>query len=112
MPYTPAKGGTLLIPSGPPNDSARLHLHVILTDRCENGQHLMVCIESIIDGVFHDDACELEPHSHPFIKKKSYVNYRRAKTISSKLLQKCVDGWLYKPKEPISDQLLSEICEG
>ena len=112
MPYESKIRDTLLIPSGPANDPDRMHLHGVLTEKCENSCHFVVCIESIIDGAYHDDTCEVEPGEHEFIKKKSYVNYRRAQVCKADRLKKMVDGWVYRPKEPLSQQLWERMCQG
>lgn len=112
MPYAPKRGDTLLIPSGPSHDPDRMHLHCVLTGACGEEMHLVVCIESIVEGAFHDPTCELADGEHEFVTKPSYVNFRRTQCFKVARLTKMVDGWLYKPKPPLSEALLERICEG
>ena len=112
MPFVPNAKGTLLIPSGPPHDPDRLHLHVILTEACPEGMHLVGSISSIRDGQFHDPTCVIEAEEHRFINRPSYVLYRRTTTIRGGHMAICVDGWLFKPDDPVSDDLYQRICAG
>ncbi len=112
MPYQVAKRGTLLIPSGPVNNPDQLHLHVILTDSCENNRHLLINISTIRDDTFHDPTCVIELGEHPSVTEQSWVVYRRAMTLHADHIIKCVDGWSFKPKEAVSEELFSRICNG
>lgn len=112
MPYQAVKGNTLLIPSGPVNNPDQLHLHVILTDSCENNRHLLVNISTIRDDAFFDSTCVVEPGEHPSVPKRSWVVYRRAMTLHADYIKKCVDGWSFKPKEVVPKGLFSRICDG
>lgn len=112
MAFRPGKKQTLLIPSGPPNNPDQLHLHVILTDQCEDALHLVVSVATVKAGQFHDKTCILKPGEHPFIKNETYVEYRRVAQHRSNHISKCVDGWLYKPHEQVSDELFARICAG
>lgn len=112
MPYQPKRGDTLLIPSGPSHDPDRKHLHGILTEKCGDDLHLVVCVESIIPDAYHDPTCVLQIGEHKFITKPSWVNYQRTQCIKAVRLTKLVDGWLYTPKEPLTQALLDRICAG
>lgn len=112
MVYQPARGHTLLIPSGPQGDADRKHLFFIVTDECKDKQHLIVPISSVKPGIFYDPTCVIEPGAHPFITVQSYVLYRKADTILTSLLTKCVDGWLYLKKEDASPELVGRAFEG
>ena len=112
MAYQPAKRDTLLIPSGPPNNPDQLHLHVILTDCCENNRHLLVNISTIRGGGYYDPTLVIEPGEHPLVIEQSWVVYRRATTLHADHIKKCVDAWSFKPKEPVSEELFSRICDG
>ncbi len=112
MPYQAAKGGALLIPSGPVTNPDQLHLHVILTGVCENNRHLLVNISTIRDGAFYDSTCVIEPGEHPSVTKRSWVVYRRATILHADHIKKCVDGWSFKPTEAVPEGLFSRICDG
>ena len=112
MPYQAVKRGTLLIPSGPVIYPDQLHLHVILTDSCENNRHLLVNISTIRDGAFYDPTCVVEPGEHSSVTKRSWVVYRRAVTLHADYIKNCVDGWSFKPKEEVPEGLFARICDG
>ena len=38
--------------------------------------------------------------------------YRLLRTVPGNHLKKCVDGWTFHEKEPVSDDLFDRICEG
>jgi hypothetical protein len=112
MPYVVARGNALLVPSGSHNDPNRKHLFVVLTESCPAGEHLLVSVSSIKPNVFHDPACLISAGEHPFITVASFVEYRLARTIDAAHIVKCVDGWLYTPREPVSPPLLQRMCDG
>ena len=108
MAFTPAKKGTLLVPSGPTG----MHLHVILTDACQDGLHLRVPVSSIPKKGFHDPTCVIEPGEHSFIKRKSYVLYRLLTTTRAQHIVKCVKGLVFNVKDHVSNDLNDRICDG
>ncbi|MFA6279955.1 MAG: hypothetical protein WC612_04080 [Bdellovibrionales bacterium] len=107
MSYFPQKKGTLLVPSGNKN-----HLHVIMTDSCAEHKHLLVNVSTIYPETYYDNACVIEIGEHPFIKHPSYVVYRQARIDRTEHLIKCVNGWVFRPSQPVSDALLERIFEG
>ena len=102
MSFRTQKKGTLIIPSG-----GKDHLFVILTAKCDEGQHLLVNFSSIYEGAFHDDSCVVNEGEHPFINRSSYIVYRQARIDKATHLIKC-----FKPREPVSDELFKRICAG
>ncbi len=112
MPYEPARGHTLLIPSGTNQDPEKKHLFVLITDRCAAGSHMLVSLSTIREGVFHDPACVVDVGEHPFVKAQSFIEYRMARMDTAIHLQRCVDGWTFLPKENVSRELLEKICGG
>ena len=109
MPYTAERKGTLLIPSGPGETS---HLFGIVTDRCAAGEHLLLSITSVRQGIRHDPTCIVSAGEHPFILHDSYVAYRLAVVQSGERLARMVEGWVYKPKEDLSEELCERMLEG
>lgn len=98
------------MPSGP--TQAGNHLFVIMTDICPQGFHLLFSVSSIRAGQFHDKSCLVTVGDHSFVRHPSYVVYRLAEKRPATTLVKCVDGWLFMPKEPVSDELYSRIRAG
>jgi hypothetical protein len=112
MPYKPGRGKTLLIPSGTARDPNKKHLFVTLTDVCSDGQHLLVSISRVKEGVHHDDACMFEPGEHAFVREKSFAAYRLARIDTAAHLIRCVDGWEFTPKEDMPTALVDRMCAG
>ncbi|WP_432284133.1 hypothetical protein SLT36_20295 [Aminobacter sp. BA135] len=110
MTYAVAKKAALLMPSGPLEDGQ--HLYVIMTNPCDQGKSLLVSISSIKDGRFHDPACIIEVGEHPFVTKRSFVEYRLSRIIRCDHIAKCVAGWVFTPKAGVSDELFAKIEAG
>lgn len=112
MTYSPEPQNTLLLPSGTFESPDKKHLFIIMTKVCPNGQHLLLSSSSIKAGVKYDATCELETGCHSFITKPSYIVYAKTALVRSDLLIKCVDGWLYTPKERLADDVFARVCAG
>lgn len=100
----------MLLPSGPGADGQ--HLYAVITNPCDGSQSLLVSFSSIKPGRFHDPSCLVQPGEHEFIIKPTYVEYRMARIMRCDHIAKCVDGWTFTPKGPISDALLERIHNG
>lgn len=112
MTYSPEPQNTLLLPSGTFESPDKKHLFIIMTAVCQNGQHLLLSVSSIKESVKHDVTCELEVGCHPFITAASYIFYAKAAQVRSDLLVKCVDGWVYTPKERLADNVFQRVSAG
>lgn len=112
MTYSPEPQKTLLLPSGTFESPDKKHLFIIMTKVCANGQHLLLSVSSIKEGVKYDATCELQVGCHPFVTLPSYVFYAKASQVRSDLLIKCVDGWVYTPKERLADDVFGRVCAG
>lgn len=112
MPYSPVRKAALLIPSGSPQNPEAKHLYVILTDACADGFHLLGSVTSVHRGIFHDKTCIIQAGGHPFITHDSYFEYRRLRTVRGNHIETCVNGWVYSPKDPVTDALFDRICVG
>lgn len=112
MPYKPHKGGTLLIPSGSNANPDSKHLFVILNDACPQSQHALVSISTIRLGQYHDPSCIIDVGEHEFVREKSFVKYQMARLEKSDHLIKCVAGWTFTEKPPVSETLLVRIIAG
>jgi hypothetical protein len=108
MTYIPYKGGALLVPSGPHG----MHLFVIVTNRCQNGFHLLVSLTSIKPDKAYDPACTFNGGEHPFIEKRCYAYYRLAEQRSSASIAKAVSAGLFVPRADLGEPHLSAICAG
>ena len=112
MPYEPGRGKTLLIPSGTTRDPNKKHLFVTLTDACQDGQHLLVSLSRVKDGVHFDDGCVFECGEHAFVRNRSFAAYRLARIEKATHLAQCVDGWYFTPKDDMAPELVERMCQG
>ena len=112
MPYEPAQGKTLLIPSGTQIDPNKRHLFVILTDVCAEGQHLLVSLSRIREGVHFDPACVFEPGEHRFVRDRSFAAYRLARIEPAEKLIRHVEAWDFTPKDDMPVPLVDRMRAG
>jgi hypothetical protein len=110
--YKPAKGCTLLIPSGTAVDPDGKHLFVVVTNPCTGGFHLLVSVTSVKPNRQHDPTCLLEAGEHPFLDRQSYVFYAKAQQLGHAGIIKCVGSGLYITKESCTAGMLKKVCEG
>ncbi|MFZ4524204.1 MAG: hypothetical protein ACOYOE_01315 [Chlorobium sp.] len=85
---------------------------MILTEVCPEQCHLLVNFSSIYEGIYYDDAFVVNIGEHPFIKHPSYIEYRLAAIDKASHLLKCADSGYFMPKESVSTELYSRICNG
>ena len=114
--FLPFPRATLLIPSGPPSQPDQQHLFVIMTEPIIQPDATtlvaLVNITSVKLGLAIDPTCVLSPGSHPFIRRESYVEYRRARLEEcNKLLRGVRDGTLI-PHSLIDEPIFAHIAEG
>jgi len=110
--YVPEKRNTLLIPSGTFEDPERKHLFVIVTNKGENNSFLAVPVSSIKPDIYYDKTTLLPVGCHSFIRKPSYVLYEKADILKADRLIKCVEGWVYTPREKMPLPQFKAICNG
>lgn len=103
---------TLLVPSGSSANPDGKHLFVIVNDACPDGKHALVSFSTIREGQHYDPTCVLEPGAHDFVKQRSFVCYQFSRIDFTDHLIKCVQGWTFTEKPPVSDDLLAKIIAG
>jgi hypothetical protein len=104
----PPEGATLLVPSGP-----RKHLFVVLTKPSGLREHILIVgINSVRDGEYHDPACVLYAGDHPFLTRPSFVAYRFAKVVDGISIRQSVADGYFLPRERMSDDVFDRICHG
>lgn len=72
----------------------------------------MVNISSVRPDVPHDDACLIDCGEHPFVKRLSYVVYRRAWRVPLADLVAAVESNKMIPHRPVARELYDRICAG
>jgi len=114
--FLPLKRATVLAPSGPDSDPERKHLFVVLTNPTDVDKEtkalLMVPLSSIKQGLPYDASCVLHPGDHPFVKRESFVDYRRARIEDVKKILRGVKDDKLIPQEPIDAAIFARICQG
>ena len=107
------KRATLLIPSGPLSDPNRKHLFICLTDPAGVAKEtLMVSVSTIRTGLPADETCHLFDGDHPFIKHKSFVDYRNARIIAAEKLVKGVSQGLFTALDTLETSVFARVCYG
>jgi hypothetical protein len=109
--YTACKKGTLLIPSGTYHDPNRMHLFIICTDECINGNFALVPVSTWVNDIC-DASCKISSGEHPFITKNSYAFYRKARIESRVNLENGVAKSSFVARQDVSDNLLAKIRHG
>ncbi len=109
MPYEPYKNGTLLIPSGPADSK---HLFVVVTDKCDQGKHLLLNFTTVRPNLQYDATCVVEPGEHQFIRAQSYVAYRYAQIQDADRLARFVDNRYYQSSDDAPSALVERMIAG
>ncbi|MDM8559018.1 hypothetical protein [Candidatus Parabeggiatoa sp. HSG14] len=110
--YSLVKRGTILIPSGSSH-----HLHFI----CCNPVYypnvgkdcvLVVNISSTNPTIEYDQTCILKPEDHPFIKRPSYVYYRKADIYGANNIIRNVAEGTFITHQDCSEPVFEKILKG
>lgn len=107
------KRGTILVPSGPPDDLNRRHLFIFLTDPIgANRETLLVPIATIRTRESHDPTCRLFKGDHPFIHNESYVSYQFARIELADKIEHGVKSGILLPREILDGAIFARVCKG
>jgi hypothetical protein len=97
-------GDTLIIDE--PGTRLDSHLWVVISDPAENPEEI-VLVNFTTYRADKDQACIVERGDHPFISRRTCIEYRGAKTASARELQTLLDSGQissHKPaRAPITD---------
>lgn len=72
----------------------------------------MVPVNTVADGISHDDSCYLHYHDHPFIEHKSFVKYRFLDLRNADKLCAGVARGLFVPREELNEDIFEQVCHG
>jgi hypothetical protein len=89
-----------------------MHLHVVLTEACKDGMHLIASASSIKEDVYHDPTTVLAVGEHKFITKPSFIAYRLTCTMVAAHIEKMIKLNYYKPQLSVTDEICQRICDG
>jgi hypothetical protein len=106
-----ARGTSLLIPNtGPAHARDRDHLFFVLTNRCSNGNCLLVPLCSLTPKC--DQTCLLDVGDHAFIARPSFVFYAKMQIYSGSHLLDQMTAGLAEDRGLIPDKVFERICAG
>lgn len=107
---------TVLVPSGPPHDPNRMHLHIVLAGPCEASSGVdhvaWVSVQSVTEDAFHDPTCILDQGDHSFVSKPSWVNYRKSDLVEVDRVQRGIDSGCFIKKEPMNYDVFRRVLAG
>lgn len=105
-------GSTILIPSGPPDDPQRKHLHIVAARK--SGPPPMILMVSVctIRDAYRDLTTALAGGEHPCIHHPSYVRYSDARIDHERDIQRGIDNDRFDLDEPCSECLLQLVLGG
>lgn len=95
----------------PLNTSSKRHLRIVITDSNENNEFLTVPLDTLRNR-FQDVSCIVEPGEHPFVKVRSFINYKYAVTVNYAQLFNGISKGIFIRKEDVSADLLTRIQNG
>ena len=108
--WHPKPGECLLIDSGPVGK----HLFVLVLESKAGNQHQVISVPvcTVRDPDRIDDACIVQPGEHPFIKDKSFIEYRNARVDPiGHLLERVREG-TFTLQAQASQELFEKIGNG
>jgi len=89
------------------------HLWIIISHLTYISEQLVIVNFTTYQGFGGEDqSCLLDKAEHPFIKHKTYVNYRDAKVVQIHNLEKLQTTGLITRMTPVTNILLAKILEG
>ena len=105
------KGDTLHIPdTGPDHDPKRGHLHIILTDECPDGKHLLVSVSSLRPKC--DNSCLLGKGDHPFITRDSFISYAHADIYDARVIKERIKKGDITHRGQLESHIFGFVCAG
>jgi hypothetical protein len=84
------------------------HLWMIISDPDVDPQRVLVVNFSSWKP-YHDQACIVEPGDHPFVIRRSCVNYPEARVTDADVLERLRAANQLFPRQPLSPELLARI---
>lgn len=94
------------------DESDHKHLRFVISDEDDNGEYLVVTLESHYSLGYEDESCLLSKGDHPFINHKSWINYGRAFSLSREKMEKGFNTGVLIKKQEIKFETLDFIQRG
>ena len=92
----------------PPQTCGKRHLRIVITELSQDNELLTVPLDTF-HGSFQDTSCIINQGEHPFVKTRSFINYRYAKVLSFTQVFNGLQKGLFIRKEDVSEELLKRI---
>jgi len=89
-----------------------MHLHVVLTERDEDGCHLVVPVGSTKPGMNYDETCVLQVSEHSFIKTRSVIYYGFTTLARAMHIVQMIERKVYVAQREVTPDLCDRIREG
>ena len=86
------------------------HLWIIISDPTQDDRVIIVNINTFRQG--SDQTCILRAGAHPFVRRKSYVNYRWARRVKRDRLSELLRTGKCKWRSPVRSTLLARVQQG
>lgn len=102
-------GDTMMVAE--PGTSLDSHLWIVISDPQQNSDQIVI-VNLTSFRPDKDQACVLDVGDHPFIQKRTCVNYADAKVQPAASLQKLLDSGKIKSHAKCSSELLAKIRAG
>ena len=87
------------------------HLWVIVSDPAKDVANVVISNFTTFDGT-EEESCVVNNGEHPFVRHKTVVRYRDAKTVSANDLKTLVKKGQLKPHMPLSAEILDRVRQG
>lgn len=87
------------------------HLWIIVSDPDEY-PYEVVCFNVSSSPEFFDPACVVVPDDHSWIRRNSYIYYRKPKVVADVSLNRLCASKLITPFEPVSYELWARVLRG
>lgn len=104
-------GAAFLIPSGTTHNPSEKHMFVVCTDIDGDGNVVLASISSWKNSLC-DDTCKLDPGCHPFVRKPSYVMYRKSRIEHRDTLLRGLEQADFIPLDDVGPEMLGPIADG
>lgn len=95
----------------PLETNGKRHLRIVITDSNENNEFLTVPMDTLRSRI-QDTSCVVKPGEHPFVKVRSFINYKYAAVVNYAQLFNGINKGFFVRKEDVSAGLLSRIQNG
>ena len=106
-------GAAILIPSGPPSEPGRMHMHVVVARKSgPPAQLLLACICSINEGRHYDKTAVFKGGEHSFIRHPSYIRYSVTRIDSEAQIERGIKNQIFELKESLDADVLVQIQNG